>query len=101
MSHKVCFMLVHPDYTLDGFRSCLGLAVENMYAYAVAMDNELPPLDDYNKENIDWIRDMEGEVYSTVPANCEKEGMVPLTIEELGQKLREMDVIVPYGMRPE
>ncbi len=98
MSHKVCFMLVNKDYTLDGLRSTLGLAVENMYSYAVVMNNELPPLDDYNKENIEWIRDMESEVYSTVPANCENEGLVPLTLEELGQKLREMDIIVPYGI---
>ncbi|HIJ91738.1 MAG: hypothetical protein OEV91_08145 [Desulfobulbaceae bacterium] len=101
MSKKVCFMLAHLDYTLDGLRSCLGLAVENMYSFAVVMKNQLPPLDDYNKENIDWIRDMEGDVFSTVPANCENEGLGSLTIEELGQKLREMDVIVPYGIMAE
>ena len=101
MSKKVCFMLVHPDYTLDGFRSCLGLAVENMYSYAVSMHKLPAPLDDYNKENIDWIRDMESEVYSTIPADCESEGLAPITIEELGQKLRDMDVVVPYGMMPD
>ena len=53
MSKKVCFMFVNSDYTLDGIRSALGLAVENMYAYGVIMNNELPPLDDYNKENIE------------------------------------------------
>ena len=98
MSKKVCFMFVNGDYTLDGIRSALGLAVENMYAYAVVMNNELPPLDDYHKENIEWVRDMEGEVYSTVPANVEKHGLAAITLEEVGQKLREMDIIVPYGI---
>jgi hypothetical protein len=88
-------------YTQDGIRSTLGLAVENMYAYAVVMYNELPSLSDYHRENIDWIRDMEGDVLTTVDANAEKYEMTKINIEELGQKLREMDVIVPYGiMRP-
>lgn len=98
MSKKVCFMFVNGDYTLDGVRSALGLAVENMYAYAVVMNNELPELSDYHKENIEWVRDMEGEVYSTVPANVEKHGLAAITLEEVGQKLREMDIIVPYGI---
>ena len=98
MSKKVCFMFVNSYYTLDGVRSALGLAVENMYAYGVVMNNELPPLDDYHKENIEWVRDMEGDVFSTVPANVEKHGLTAITLEEVGQKLREMDIIVPYGI---
>lgn len=101
MSKKVCFLQCNSMYTLDGIRSALGLAVENQYAYSVIMYNELPEMSDYHKENIDWIRDMEGEVFSTVDANVEKHGMVKITMEELGQKLREMDIIIPYGiMRP-
>ncbi len=98
MSKKVCFLHVNSDYSLDGIRSALGLAVENMYAYSVIMKNELPPLDEYNTENIDWIRDMEGDVYSTVPANVEKNNMTAITLEEVGQKLRDMDIIIPYGI---
>lgn len=101
MSKKVCLMLVNSMYTLDGIRSTLGLSVENMYSYAVIMYNELPELSDYHKENIEWIRDMEGDVLSTVDANAEKYGLTKLSLDELGQKLREMDIIVPYGiMRP-
>jgi hypothetical protein len=101
MSKKVSFMLVNSMYTLDGIRSALGLSVENMYTYTNILYNEVPAMSEYHTENIDWIRDMEGEVYSTVPANCEKFGLAPITIEELGKQLRDMDVIIPYGiMRP-
>jgi hypothetical protein len=78
-------------------RSALGLAVENMYAYC-SVNVAVPELDDYNKENLEWIRDMEGDVFSTEAANVEINGMTPITLEELGQKLREMDVVVPYGI---
>ncbi len=40
---------------------------------------------------------MEGEAYSSVPANCDTNGLTPITVEELGRKLREIDLIVPYG----
>jgi len=98
MAKKICFMFVNKDFTLDGMRSVLGLSVEDEYSYGVVMNNELPELSDYHKENLDFIRDMEGEIFSTVPANVEKHGMVAMTLEELGQKLRDMDVIVPYGI---
>lgn len=96
---KVCFMYRHEDYAVDGIRSALGLAVENMYSYGVVMDKEIEKLDELNQESLEMLRDMEGEVYSTVPANVEKNDFEPITIEELGEKLREMTHIVPYGIK--
>ena len=98
MSKKVCFLLRDKDYILDGLRSTLGLAVENNYSYAAVMKTEMDKFDEYNAENLDWIRDMEGEVFSTVPANVDKNDLVAISVEELGQKLRDMDIIVPYGV---
>ncbi len=96
---KVCFMYRNKDYALDGMRSALGLAVENMYSYGVVMDCELEPLDELNQESLEMLRDMEGEIYSTVPANVEKCGFEPITIEELGEKLRDMTIVIPYGLK--
>lgn len=98
MSKKVMFLLCNSEYTIDGIRSTLGQSVANHYSHAAVINYEMAELDEHNKENLDWVRDMEGDVYSTIPANCEKNGMTPMTIEELGQKLREMEVIVPYGI---
>jgi hypothetical protein len=96
---KVCLMYRHQDYAVDGIRSALGLAVENMYAYGVVMDTEIPKLDELTQESIEMLREMEGDVYSTVSVNVEKNGFEALTIEELGEKLREMTHIVPYGIK--
>ena len=99
MSKKVGFLLVNKEYTLDGIRSVLGLAVENMYSYAYVMYNELPDdLSDYHKENIEWVRDMEGEVFTTVDANVEKHGLTQISLEEIGKQLRDLDIIVPFGI---
>lgn len=96
---KVCLMYRNKDYAVDGMRSALGLAVENMYAYGVVMDNEMEQLDEYAQESIEMLRDMEGDIYSTVPANVEKNGFEPMTIEELGEKLRDMSIVIPYGLK--
>ena len=98
MPHKVIFISRHEDYALDCVRSALGLAVENMYAYCSVNVEVPPPLNEYHKENLEWIRDMEGEVYSTEPGNIENNDLKKITLEELGQKMRDMDIIVPYGI---
>lgn len=96
---KACFMIRNKDYALDGMRSALGLAVENMYSYGVLVDVEIDKLDQENVDRIEMLRDMEGEVFSNVQANCDKNGFEAMSIEELGEKLRDMDVIVPYGIK--
>lgn len=96
---KVCFMYRNKDYAVDGMRSALGLAVENMYSYGVVMDTEIDKLDEHNLESIEMLRDMEGEIYSTIPANVEKNSFEAIDLEELGEKLRDMDIIVPYGLK--
>jgi hypothetical protein len=94
---KVCLMYRHEDYVIDGIRSALGLAVENMYSYGVVLDKEIPELDELTKESIEMLRDMEGDIFSTVQANVDKNDFNAITLEELGEKLREMTHIVPYG----
>lgn len=96
---KACFIIRNKDYALDGMRSGLGLAVENMYSYAHLLDTEIDKLDDNNIDRLEMLRDMEGEVYSNVQANCDANGLEPLSVEELGEKLRDMDIIVPYGIK--
>ena len=100
MPKKVIFLLDKSDdekNTLDAMRSTLGLSVANHYSYAVVLNHTLGKFDDYNAENLEWIRDMEGEVYSTEQANVDTNELTSITLEEVGQKLREMDVIIPYG----
>jgi hypothetical protein len=92
---KVAFLVRSQDELWEGMRSSLGLVIENNYVTMVVLDQEVEMTDDY-KENLEWFVDMEGEYYSNVPANVEKHGFQPITIEELGEKLKDMDYIVPF-----
>jgi hypothetical protein len=92
---KVAFIIRTKEEQWEGMRSSLGLVIENNYVTMAVLDHEVEMTPEY-RENLDWFIDMEGEFYSNHPANVEKHGFQPITIEELGQKLREMDVIVPF-----
>ena len=42
MEYKKAFFIIrNKDYALDGMRSALGLAVENMYSYAHLLDTDI------------------------------------------------------------
>jgi hypothetical protein len=92
---KVAFLVRGVEEDWEGLRSTLGLAVENNSVYFFALDHEVEMTEPF-RENLDWVLDMEGEVYSNVPANVEKYGFQFITYDELGQKLKEMDLIVPF-----
>ena len=105
MSAKCFFLLPSREYTLDGIRSALGLAVENMYAYGCVMYNDMTDLatnekdmKEYHMENVEWLRDMEGDVFTIPECNAENFGLTQTTLEEVGQKLRDAEYIIPYGI---
>ena len=98
MSKKVFFLVRHNDYTTDAMRSALGQAVENNYAFCAILGTEVDKLDEHNAGNLEWIRDMEGEVYTDIDANVSKNEFTKASLEEIGQKLKDMDVVVPYGV---
>ncbi len=95
---KVYMLMENSVYAGDGLRSALGLAVENHYAYAVFFDGEFPRFSDYVKDNIDFLREMEGDTISVGADSPDDAELTPLTIEELGEKMREADFIIPYGL---
>ncbi|OAG27263.1 hypothetical protein [Thermodesulfatator autotrophicus] len=105
-SLKIYFLIANRIYITDAIRSTLGQAIENHYSHACIFYQKMPKLTDYVKENMEWIRDMEGDVFYVVDTIEDEEakkyneevGLTPITLEELAQKLKEADVIIPYGL---
>lgn len=98
--NKVCLMYRKKDSCVDGMRSALGLAVENMYAYGAVLDDvEMDKLNELNIESIEMLRDMEGDIFATGKGNQDLNDLTPITLEELGEKLRDMTHVIPYGVK--
>ena len=71
----------------DGIRSGLGLTLENHYVYSVIMNDKFDLLSGYMQENINWISEMGGQVFTCATETDEESADLKLsriTLEELG-----------------
>jgi len=95
MAKKVAVLIKEKERQYEGLRTSLGLLMEFHIVSMIVLNHEIELTEEY-KDNMEFIDEMEGTRYSNVPANVEKYGFEPLSLEELPNKLKENEVIIPF-----
>ena len=93
---KVAVLIKDVDQQYEGLRTSLGLLLEAASVQMYVLDHEIANMDEAYRDNMEFIDEMEGERFSNNPANVEKYGFEPVTIEEMLVRLKEADLIIPF-----
>lgn len=92
----VAVLIKDVDQQYEGLRTSLGLLLEAASVQMYVLNHEIGNMDEAYRENMEFIDEMEGERYSNNPANIEKYGFQPVTVDEMIAKLQEVDLIIPF-----
>ncbi len=93
--NKLVIIVRDKEQQYEALRSSLGALLEIPAVTMVVLDHEVDMFEAY-KENMEFFDEMEGERYSNNKANVEKYGFKYATFDEIGNMLKEADIVIPF-----
>jgi hypothetical protein len=93
---KVAVLINSENQQYEGLRSSLGMMLYNTAVQMFVVDKEIANMDEAYKDNMEFLDEMEGERFSNNAANVEKYGFKYASIEQMGEMLRQADLIIPF-----
>jgi hypothetical protein len=92
---KVAVIARHPHRQYEALRTSLGCILEDHQVTYLVLDYEVQ-LDEAFSDNLGFLDEMEGKRFSNHPANVEQHGFASLSLPEMGELLRDQDIIIPF-----
>ena len=92
---KVAVLVKDKERQYEGLRSSLGLLLENHAVSMYVLGHEVTMTEEY-QDNMGFIDEMGGARYSDVPANVEKYGFQPVTVDDIPAKLAESQLVIAF-----
>jgi hypothetical protein len=92
---RVAVLVREPGRQYEALRSSLGCLLEDHRVTYLVLDHEVE-LDEAFSDNLGFLDEMEGQRFSNHPVNVEKHGFAYLSLTDMGELLREMDIVIPF-----
>ena len=93
---KVAVVIKDPDQQYEGLRTSLGLLLEASEVQMFVLHHEIVNMDEAYSDNMEFLDEMEGERFSNNSANVEKYGFHYITLADVGIKIHEADLVIPF-----
>ena len=93
---KVAVIIKDPDQQYEGLRTSLGLLLESTEVQMFVLHHEIVNMDEAYHDNMEFLDEMEGKRFSNHPANVEKYGFQHIDLADVGDKINEADIIIPF-----
>jgi hypothetical protein len=94
---KVAVLARHPQRQYEALRSSLGALLEDHQVTYLVLDHEVElDEDEAFSDNLGFLDEMEGRRFSNHPANVEKHGFGFLSLADMGELLRDQDIVIPF-----
>ena len=95
MPKKVAVLIKDKNRQYEGFRTSLGLLLENHKVSMCVLDHEIDLTEEY-MDYLEYIEEMNGERFSNVEENVKKHSFKKLTTEELAKRLVDFEIVIPF-----
>jgi hypothetical protein len=92
---KVAVLARQPHRQYEALRTSLGCLLEDHRVTYLVLDYEVA-LDEAFVDNLGFLDEMEGSRFSNHPGNVEKHGFAYLSLADLGELLRDQDIVIPF-----
>jgi hypothetical protein len=93
---KVAVLIKDPEQQYEGLRSSLGMLLYNTQVQMFVLNKEIANMDEAYEDNMGFLDEMEGERFSNNKVNVEKYGFNYASTEQIGEMLREADLVIPF-----
>lgn len=93
---KVAVLIKDIDQQYEGLRLSLGALLDDVDIQMIVLNHEIADMDEAYQDNMEFLEEMEGQRISNNMANAEKYGFQHATVKEIAQRLKEVDLVIPF-----
>jgi len=93
---KVAILINDIKQQYDGLRLSLGVSLNDVDVQMVVFSHEIANLDEAYQDNMQFLDEIGGKRISNNMENAEKYSFTHATIKEIAQRLKDVDLIIPF-----